>query len=137
MSGDRYRGGVEMRVTVLGEEHVQRSLTNASDFTRPMQDLVTEFCWGEIWTRPGLGLRERSLINLAMLTALNRPEELELHVHGALNNGCTPQEIQEALLQSAVYCGVPAGMSAFRVARAVIEERERQDGAGHTQEAQS
>lgn len=134
MDNDRYDDGVAMRQTVLGEDHVQRSITNANEFSKPMQDLVTEYCWGAVWTRPALGLRERSLINLAMLTALNRPEELELHVHGALNNGCSPQEIQEVLLQAAVYCGVPAGMTAFRVARAVVDQRQGADGDGRVPE---
>jgi 4-carboxymuconolactone decarboxylase len=118
---DRYEAGVEMRSSVLGEDHVKRSLENASAFTRPLQELVTEYCWGAVWTRPGLRPRDRSLINLAMLTALNRNEELALHVRGAINNGCSLEEIQETLLQTAIYCGVPAAMTAFRVARSVVE----------------
>ena len=118
----RYEAGVKVRSDVLGPDHVERSLANATEFTRPMQEFVTEYCWGTIWSRDGLGRRERSLINLGMLTALNRSHELGVHVRGALNNGCTPEEIQEALLQAATYCGVPAGMEAFRVANRVLEE---------------
>jgi len=134
MGDDRFEDGVRMRRTVLGEDHVRRSMASANAFSKPMQDLVTEYCWGTVWTRPALGLRERSLINLAMLTALNRPDELELHVRGALNNGCTQEEIQEVLLQAAVYCGVPAGISAFRVARAVVDERHGAGGDGRVPE---
>jgi 4-carboxymuconolactone decarboxylase len=94
----------------------------ASDFSRVMQDFVTEYCWGTVWTRPGLSRRERSLINLAMLTALNRPHELGVHVKGAVQNGCTEVEIQEVLLQTAIYCGVPAAMEAFRVADAALAQ---------------
>jgi 4-carboxymuconolactone decarboxylase len=118
----RYEAGVKVRGDVLGAEHVERSLAGATEFTRPMQEFVTEYCWGTIWSRDGLGRRERSLINLGMLTALNRSHELGVHVRGALNNGCTTEEIQEVLLQAATYCGVPAGMEAFRVANRVLEE---------------
>jgi 4-carboxymuconolactone decarboxylase len=127
---DRFKAGLEMRRKVLGVDHVERSLANASPFAHPIQELVTEYCWGEVWGRSGLGLRERSLINLAMLTALNRPEELKLHVRGALNNGCSVEEIQETLLQTAVYCGVPAAISAFRIAQGVIDELGRQPAGG-------
>jgi len=95
---------------VLGEAHVERAIDNASAFSRPMQDLVTEYCWGHVWARPGLPRRERSLLNLGMLTALNRSHELGVHARGAIRNGCTPEEIQETLLQAAIYCGVPAAM---------------------------
>jgi 4-carboxymuconolactone decarboxylase len=115
-----YALGRRVRGEVLGEAHVERALANASDFSRPMQELVTEYCWGRIWSRPGLGRRERSLVNLGMLTALNRSHELGVHVRGAIRNGCTPEEIQEALLQAAIYCGVPAAMEAFRVAEEAI-----------------
>jgi 4-carboxymuconolactone decarboxylase len=114
--------GLQVRREVLGREHVDRALLEASDFARPMQELVTEYCWGAVWARPGLDRRTRSLLNLVMLTALNRRHELELHVRGALTNGVTVSEIQEALLQSAVYCGVPAAMDAFRAAEKVIAE---------------
>lgn len=121
---ERYEAGMEMRRQVLGSVHVDRSLAKASEFAMPMQELVTEYCWGEIWTRPGLSPRDRSILNLGMLTALNRNEELKVHVRGALNNGLSPAEIQEILLQTAIYCGVPAAMSSFRVAQATIEEVE-------------
>jgi len=123
---ERYEAGLRVRREVLGAEHVDRSLAHASDFSRPMQELVTEYCWGTIWARPGLARRERSLINLAMLTALNRSHELRVHVRGAIANGCTRQEIQETLLQAAIYCGVPAAMEAFRVADSVLEEADRE-----------
>jgi 4-carboxymuconolactone decarboxylase len=126
---DRFEAGMTMRRRVLGDAHVDRSLANASEFTRPIQELVTEYCWGDVWTRPGLAPRDRSLLNLGMLTALNRNEELGLHVRGALNNGLSTGEIQEALLQAAIYCGVPAALSAFRVAKTVIEEVEAERGS--------
>jgi 4-carboxymuconolactone decarboxylase len=119
---ETYEAGLELRRSVLGAEHVQRSLENTSEFARPIQELVTEYCWGEVWTRPGLGKRERSLINLAMLTALNRGHELAVHVRGALTNGVTVEEIQEALLQTAIYVGVPAALESFRIAEKVIAE---------------
>jgi 4-carboxymuconolactone decarboxylase len=118
----RYVRGLETRRKVLGDEHVDRSLRDATDFTSPAQAFVTEFCWGDVWTRPGLDRRTRSLINLAMLTALNRKHEFRVHVRGAINNGCTAEEIQETLLQTIVYCGAPAGLEAFREAQAVLDE---------------
>ena len=120
MSEERFEAGLEVRREVLGAEHVDRSLAAASDFMRPMQEFVTEYCWGAVWTRPGLDRRTRSLINLGMLTALGKGHELEVHVRGALTNGVTETEIREALLQAAVYCGVPAGIEAFRRADAVL-----------------
>lgn len=126
----RFDQGLAVRRQVLGEAHVTRSLEQASEFMRPMQELVTEYCWGTIWSRPGLDRRVRSLINVAMLTALAKPEELRAHIRGAVANGCTPTEIQEALLQAAVYAGVPAGMEAFRVADSVIGATG--DGKGDT-----
>ena len=122
MTEDRYEKGLETRRAVLGKEHVDRSLEQASPFMRPMQELVTEYCWGVVWTREGLDRRTRSLINLAMLTALGKSQELGAHVRGALTNGCTETEIQETLLQAAVYCGVPAGLEAFRIAEKALEE---------------
>jgi 4-carboxymuconolactone decarboxylase len=124
MDKKRYEEGLAERRAVLGSEYVDKSLRSADDFTRPMQDLVTEYCWGEIWTRPGLDRRTRSFLNLAMLTALNRPHEIRLHVRGALNNGLTKEELMEVFLQSAVYCGVPAALDAMRVAREVFAEIE-------------
>ena len=118
----RYARGLQQRREVLGVEHVERSLREATEFSGPAQELVTEFCWGDVWTRPGLDRRTRSLINLAMLTALNRKHEFRVHVRGAVNNGCTTEEIQETLLQTIVYCGAPAGLEAFREAQAVLDE---------------
>ena len=123
-SGSRYARGLAVRRRVLGSRYVDEALRNTDDFTRPLQELVTEYCWGTVWTRPGLPRKTRSLLNLAMLTALNRPHEVRLHVRGALRNGCTRQEIMEALLQAAIYCGVPAAIDSFRVAREVLAEPE-------------
>lgn len=120
--GQTYTDGLEVRRAVLGAEHVERSLRSATGFSRPMQDLVTEYCWGAVWTREGLDRRTRSLVNLAMLTALNRPHELALHVRGAIHNGVTASEIQEVLLQAAIYAGVPAALDGFRVASEVLRE---------------
>jgi 4-carboxymuconolactone decarboxylase len=122
-ASSRVEEGLAVRREVLGREHVDRALVEASEFARPMQELVTEYCWGAVWSRPGLDRKTRSLLNLAMLTALNRRHELELHVRGALTNGATVSEIQEVLLQAAVYCGVPAAMDAFRAAEKVIAEQ--------------
>lgn len=122
MKRDRYEAGLKVRREVLGREHVDRSIQSADDFNRPMQDLVTEYCWGEIWTREGLDRKTRSLLNLAMLTALNRPHEVELHVRGALNNGVSKSEMSEVFLQAAIYCGVPAAIDSFRIARKVFDE---------------
>jgi 4-carboxymuconolactone decarboxylase len=124
MDKKRYEEGLVIRKAVLGAEHVEKSLRAADEFTRPMQELVTEYCWGEIWTRPGLDRRTRSFLNLAMLTALNRPHEIKLHVRGALNNGLTRDELMEVFLQSAIYCGVPAALDAMRVAKEVFAEME-------------
>ncbi|MBR9883933.1 MAG: 4-carboxymuconolactone decarboxylase [Oceanospirillales bacterium] len=119
---DKFDKGLKTRKAVLGDEYVDRSINNATAFTKPLQRLVTEYCWGDVWQREGLELRERSLINLAMIAALNRPHELELHLRGALNNGLTPEQIREVLLQVAVYAGVPASIDAFRVASRVLAE---------------
>jgi 4-carboxymuconolactone decarboxylase len=121
---DTYERGVEMRRAVLGDKHVDRSLAQVSDFSRPVQELVTEYCWGVIWNREGLERKTRSLLNLAMLTALNRSHELGVHVRGAINNGVTVAEIQETLLQAAIYVGVPAALESFRVAEKVLKEME-------------
>jgi 4-carboxymuconolactone decarboxylase len=117
-----YEEGLAMRKEVLGAGHVERSLGQVSEFSRPIQELVTEYCWGAVWTREGLDRRSRSLINLAMLTALNRSHELGVHVRGAINNGVTEQEIQEVLMQTAIYVGVPAALESFRVAEKVLNE---------------
>jgi 4-carboxymuconolactone decarboxylase len=122
MSNERFEKGLEIRKTVLGAEHVTRSLAGADEFTRPLQELVTEYCWGEVWGSEALPKKTRSLLNLAALTALNRPHEIELHVRGAVNNGCTMEEIRAVFLQMAVYCGVPAALDATKVARGVLQE---------------
>jgi 4-carboxymuconolactone decarboxylase len=114
--------GLSVRREVLGAAHVDRSLTEVSDFSRPIQELVTEYVWGVIWSRDGLERKTRSLINLAMLTALNRPHEFGVHVRGALTNGATVSEIQETLLQAAVYAGMPAALESFRIAEAILKE---------------
>ena len=119
--GDLYEQGLKMRRQVLGAEHVDRSLANASDFARPLQEMVTTNCWGGVWTRPGLTLRERSLINIGMLTAMGRIHELRVHVRGALNNGATREELQEVLLQTAIYCGLPAALEASRAVEQVLD----------------
>jgi 4-carboxymuconolactone decarboxylase len=124
MDKKRYEEGLAVRRAVLGPEHVDKSLRSADDFTRPMQELVTEYCWGEIWTRPGLDRRTRSFLTLAMLTALNRPHEIKLHVRGALNNGLTKSELMEVFLQSAIYCGIAAALDAMQVAKEVFAEIE-------------
>ncbi|MGF1733798.1 carboxymuconolactone decarboxylase family protein [Photobacterium satsumensis] len=123
---DKFEEGLAIRRQVLGADYVDASINNATDFTMPMQELVTKYCWGEVWGRDTLPLKTRSMINLAMITALNRPHELKLHVRGALNNGCTKEEIREVLLQTAIYCGVPAAIDAFRTAKEVIDEYERE-----------
>jgi 4-carboxymuconolactone decarboxylase len=123
MDQDRYDRGLAVRREVLGSEYVDKSIQGADDFTRPLQEYVTESAWGAIWTRPGLSRKTRSLLNLAMLTALNRPHEIKLHINGALNNGVTKDEIMELVLQPAVYCGVPASIDSFRLAREVFKER--------------
>ncbi len=122
MKSKRYEEGLAVRREVLGNAYVDKSLADADVLTEPLQELVTEYCWGAVWTRPGLPRKTRSLINLAMLTALNRPHEVRLHLRGALRNGCTKQEIIEVLLQSAIYCGVPAAIDSVRIAREVFAE---------------
>lgn len=123
MDQDRYDRGLAVRREVLGSDYVDKAIQGADDFTRPLQEYVTEAAWGAIWTRPGLSRKTRSLLNLAMLTALNRPHEIKLHINGALNNGVTKDEIMEVFLQTAVYCGVPASIDSFRIAREVFKER--------------
>jgi 4-carboxymuconolactone decarboxylase len=122
MSNELFERGLAIRKAVLGKEYVERSLASADDFSRPMQELSTEYCWGRIWSRPGLERRDRSLINLAMIAALNRPHELKLHVKAALTNGVTREEIREVFLQVAVYCGIPAGIDSVRIARELFAE---------------
>jgi 4-carboxymuconolactone decarboxylase len=122
MDRELYEKGLEVRREVLGADYVDNAIKTADDFNRPLQEFVTEYCWGGIWTRPGLPRKTRSMLNLAMLTALGRSHELKLHVRGALKNGCTKEEIAEVLLQAGVYCGVPAAVDAFRNAREVFAE---------------
>jgi len=117
-----YEAGLEMRKSVLGAAHVERSLGQVTEFSRPIQELVTEYCWGAVWTREGLEPRTRSMLNLAMLAALNRGHELGVHVRGAIRNGVTIEEIQEVLMQVGIYVGVPAALEAFRIAEAKIDE---------------
>lgn len=128
---EMFAKGLQNRKEVLGAEHVQKSLDAVDDFTADIQKLVTEWCWGELWGRPGLDRRTRSIINLSMLAALNRPHEIRLHVRGALNNGLTQDDIKEIFLQVAIYCGVPAALDGMRVAAEVIaEEKAKGNKAG-------
>lgn len=124
MASELFNKGLEVRKAVLGKDYVEKSIAGADEFAMAMQEYATEACWGLIWTRPGLPRKTRSLINVAMITALNRPNELKLHIKAAFNNGVTKDEIKEALLQAACYCGVPAGVDAFRSAREAFAERE-------------
>jgi 4-carboxymuconolactone decarboxylase len=124
----QYDDGMAVRRAVLGDPYVDAALQRADDFTGPLQDLVTEYCWGAVWTREGLPRKTRSLLNIAMLVALNRPHELKVHVQGAVRNGCTRDEIREALLQAAVYAGVPAGVDGFRVAIEALAELDESGG---------
>jgi 4-carboxymuconolactone decarboxylase len=120
-----YEDGLKVRREVLGAEHVDRALANADSFSQPLQDFVTSYCWGGVWTRPGLPRKTRSLLNLAMLTTLGRAHELKLHVRGALNNGVTRDEIAEVFLQAGVYAGVPAAVESFRLAKEVFDELDK------------
>ena len=122
--GSLFERGLKVRKEVLGEDYVNRSIAGADEFTRTMAEWSTTYCWGALWTRPGLARRERSIANLAMICALNRPHELKLHVKAAVKNGLTKEEIKEVLLQVAVYCGVPAGIDSFRIARDALKELE-------------
>jgi 4-carboxymuconolactone decarboxylase len=122
MAKELYDKGLAVRREVLGAEYVDRALAAADDFNLPMQELVTQSCWGWLWTRPQMPRKLRSLVNLGILSALNRPHEFKVHVKGALKNGCTKEEIREVLLQVAVYCGMPAGVEAFRLAREAFNE---------------
>ena len=119
---ERYEKGLSVRRAVLGNAHVDRSLKNRDEFNEEFQDLITRYAWGEIWTRPGLPRKTRSLLTVAMIVALNRPDEFRLHVRAALNNGVTREEIKEVLLHAAIYCGVPAANSAFHAAQEVFSE---------------
>jgi 4-carboxymuconolactone decarboxylase len=122
MDRETYDKGMKIRRATLGDGYVDRALAQADDFTRDLQELVTTYCWGEVWGREGLDRRTRSIINLAMISALNRPHELAAHVRGAINNGVSRDEIKEVLLQVGIYCGVPAMVDSFRIARGVLDE---------------
>lgn len=119
---ERYSEGMKVRRAVLGDKHVEKTLANHNEFNEPFQDLITRYAWGEIWTRPGLPRHTRSLITIGMMIALNRTDELRMHLRAAFNNNVTRDEIRELLLQSAIYCGVPAANSAFHVAEEVFAE---------------
>src|SRR5215467_7144241 len=119
VSDDLYQQGLKIRKEVLGEEYVNRALAQANKFNAPLQELVTEYCWGKVWGRPGLDRKQRSLLNLAMISILNRPHELKAHIRGALTNGVTPAEVCEVFLQVMVYAGVPAAVDSFRIANEV------------------
>ncbi len=129
MSQDTFERGLEIRKAVLGADYVEKSLNAADDFNRDFQNLVTEYCWGAGWGRSALSRRDKSLLNLVMLGALNRGHEFKLHLKGALTNGCSREEIKDTLIQLAVYAGIPAGVEAFRLAREVFKEA---DGASAT-----
>lgn len=122
MNQELFDKGLAMRRAVVGDAYVDAALKNADEFSMPMQELVTEFCWGEVWTRPGLDRRSRSILNLGMIAALNRPEELAIHIRGAITNGVSKDEIKECFLQVAVYVGMPAGLGCFKIARQVFKE---------------
>ena len=122
MDRETYRRGLEIRSAVLGEEYVNRALADANDFTRPLQDLVTEYCWGAVWGRDGLTRKTRSMLNLAMISVLNRPNELRTHIRAALTNGVSRDEIREIFLQVAIYAGVPAAVDSFRIASEAFAE---------------
>jgi 4-carboxymuconolactone decarboxylase len=117
-----FEKGLKIRRSVLGDEFVDKSLASADEFNMPMQELATTYCWGECWGREGLDKKTRSIINLAMISALNRPHELKIHVKGAIRNGCTKEEIREVLFQVAIYAGVPAGVDSFRIAKEALTE---------------
>ena len=119
---ERLKTGMAMRRSALGDAHVDRAETTKTDFDEEFQNLITRYAWGEIWTRPGLPRHTRSLLTIAMMVALNREEELQLHIRAAANNGVSNEEIREVLLQCAVYCGVPAANSAFRIAKEIFSE---------------
>ena len=125
----RFKEGLAVRKKVLGESYVNTALQNAKNdqANEELQEMVTEFGWGVVWTRPGLPLKTRSMLNLSMLTALNRPHEFELHLRGAINNGVTKDEVKEILFQAAIYCGWPAAIDSFRIATRVFDEIETSD----------
>lgn len=123
MNKQRFDDGHKVRCEVMGSERINNVMKNADSFTRPIHNLITEYCWGEIWMRPGLDRKTRSLMNLAMLAALNRHNELRLHINGAINNGVTQEEMMECFLQVAIYAGVPAGLESTNLANEILKER--------------
>ena len=125
MDKARFDKGLEVRTAVLGKDYVEASMKNADDFNRPFQELVTEYCWGAAWGSDGLSHKTRSMLNIAMISILNRQHELKLHIKGALNNGVTKEEIREVLIQVAIYAGIPAGVDSFRIAREVFAELDK------------
>jgi 4-carboxymuconolactone decarboxylase len=125
MDKQTYETGLKIRSEVLGKEYVENSIKSADDFNKPFQEFVTEYCWGAGWGRPGLSRKERSMLNLVMLSILNRPHELKLHIRGALTNGLTKDQIREIFMHVAIYAGVPAGVDAFRQAREVFAEQKK------------
>jgi 4-carboxymuconolactone decarboxylase len=127
-SKERYEIGLKIRKEVLGAEYVERSLANADEFSGPFQEIVTEYCWGGSWGRGVLSKQQRSILNLGMLAALGRSEEFKLHFKGALTNGVSREELREVLIQIAVYCGIPAGVESFRLARQVLAETDGKSG---------
>ena len=131
---ETYKAGLAVRKKVLGDAHVERSINNVDEFTAPLQQFVVEHAWGAVWVREGLTLQERSIINLAMLTALNRPHELKLHIRGAINNGVTREQIREVFLQTAVYCGAPAAIDSFRTAQQAFADIEKEQSDGTAEE---
>jgi 4-carboxymuconolactone decarboxylase len=126
LNPELFEKGLKTRREVLGNAYVDNAIKNADEFTLPLQQFVSQYAWGDIWNRPGLDRKTRSLLNLAMISALNRPHELKLHIRGAINNGVSKDEIREVFLQVAVYCGAPASMDAFRVAKEAFADLERE-----------
>ena len=126
MNDELFERGLGIRKSVLGAEFVEKAIASADEFNEPLQRLVTEYCWGAVWGREGLPKKMRSLLNIAMISSLNRNHELKMHVKGAIRNGCTKDEIREVLLQVAIYCGVPAAVDSFRVAKEALKELENE-----------
>ncbi len=129
MPNEMYEKGLQVRRDVLGDEYVDRAISNADDFNREFQELLTEYCWGAVWGRSGLTRKQRSMNNICMLAALNRANEFEIHLRGALRNGVTVDEIKETLMQIAIYCGMPAAVEGFRIARKVVDEHRAAEGS--------
>ncbi|MEN8281837.1 carboxymuconolactone decarboxylase family protein [Acinetobacter gerneri] len=126
MESEKYMQGLKIRKQVLGEEYVNQAIQNMDEFSEPLQQLVTEYCWGTIWSDETLSLQQRSLINIAMISALNRPNELKLHIKGGLRNGLSKEQIRATLMQVAIYCGVPAAVDSFKLAKQAFLEFEEQ-----------